>query len=180
MKTGGWTRPEVRAHLIVGTLVLTVALIAGALRLGPFTTAGADPADPTQRIFAANLWQEVQTSLALVAIFLPWLLYGLLFKGSPLGGGILVGVAALGTVGATWLTLISLAGYAAVPRAVAGVVDTVGGRALSLRGGPTVYLVVSDAQLTAARPWLRPGAAVVLWVSPREQAGYVGPAPPGD
>lgn len=180
VKTGGWVPAGIRGELVAATLILSVALIAAGLRMGPFITAGADVTDPTQRIYAANLWQEVQTSLALLAVFLPWLLYGLLFKGSPWGGRILVLAGALGTIGGTWLAVIALAGYAALPRAVTGIVDRADARSLWLRGGPAVYLVVSDAQLAAARSWLKPGAAVTMWVSPRGQAGYVGLAAAAD
>lgn len=180
VKTGGSRPTGIRAGLVAATLVLSAGLIAGALRLDPFISAGADVSDPTQRIYAANLWQEVQTSLALLAVFLPWLLYGLLFKGSPWGGRILVVAGALGTVGGIGLTVVALAGYAALPRAVTGVVDRADARSLWLRGGPAVYLVVSDAQLAAARSWLKPGAAVTMWVSPRGQAGYIGPAAAAD
>jgi hypothetical protein len=176
VKTGGSTPTGIRTGLVAATLVLTAGLIAGALQLGPFIAAGADTHDPTQRIYAANVWQEVQTSLALLAVFLPWLMYGLLFKGSAWGGRILVLVGALGTIGGTWLTVVALAGYAALPRDVSGVVGRIDARALSLRGGPAVYLVVSDAQLAAARSWLKPGASVTMWVSPRGQAGFIGPA----
>jgi hypothetical protein len=53
------------------------------------------------------------------------------------------------------------------------VVDQVQGRVIALRGGADYYLVVSDEELNADRSWLRPGASVELWVSPRGHAGAV-------
>jgi len=174
------TLRRIRLGRVGVTLLLTVGLIVGATQLGALVPAGADPGDPTQRSYALNIWQETQTSLALLAIFVPWLVYGLLFKGSRLGGGILLVVAVIGTVAGTWLTSLSLQSYAALPRLVTGVVASVDGRQLSLSGGEAVYLVISDPQLAAATPWLKPGVPVTLWVSPRGHAGYVGRAAGSD
>lgn len=162
------------------TLLLTVGMVVGATRLGPLVAAGADFGDPTQRSYAVNIWQETQTSLALLAIFLPWLVYGLLFNGSRWGGLILLAAAAAGTVGGTWLTLVSLESYAALPRLVTGVVAKIDGRQLSLAGGRGVYLVISDAELADDGPWLKAGVPVTLWVSPRGHAGYLGRATSSD
>jgi hypothetical protein len=167
-------RREIRVAQVGISLLLSAGLVLGATRLGALVPSGADLTDPTQRSYAANIWQETQTSLALLAIFLPWLLYAVLFKGSRWGAGILLAVAAIGSIGGTWLTSLSLESYAALPRQVAGVVAKVDGRQLSLAGGTDVYLVVSGAELHAAEPWLKPGAPVTLWVSPRGHAGYVG------
>jgi hypothetical protein len=169
-------RPEIRVAQVAITLLLSAGLVLGATRFGAMVPAGADLADPTQRSYAANVWQETQTSLALLAIFLPWLLYGVLFKGSRWGAGILLAVAAIGTIGGTWLTSLSLESYGALPRQVTGVVARVDGRQLTLSGGSGVYLVIPDAELTAARAWLKPGTLVTLWVSPRGHAGYLGQA----
>jgi len=180
LKPRSLTRRDIRLGQVAVTLLLTVGLIAGATRLGAVVPAGADLADPTQRAYAVNIWQETQTSLALLAIFLPWLVYGLLFRGSRWGGGILLAVAAVGTVAGSWLTCLSMQSYAALPRLVSGVVAQVDGRQLSLTGGLGLYLVISDSELAAARPWLKPGAPVTLWVSPRSHAGYVGRAASSD
>jgi hypothetical protein len=166
----------IRLGRVAVTLLLTAGLIMGATRLGALVPAGADLGDPTQRSYALNIWQEAQTSLALLAIFLPWLVYALLFKGSRWGGGILLVVAAVGTMAGTWLTSLSLQSYAALPRLVTGVVASVDGRQLSLSGGAAVYLVIADPELAAATPWLKPGVPVTLWVSPRGHAGYLGRA----
>jgi hypothetical protein len=166
-------RPQIRLAPVAVTLLLSVGLIVAATRLSPLLTAGADLADPTQRRYAVNIWQETQTSLALLAIFLPWLVYGFVFRGSRWGGGMLLALAAIGTVAGTWLTSLSLQSYAALPRLVTGAVARIDGRELSLTDGPAVYLVISDAELTAAEPWLKPGASLTLWVSPRGHAGYV-------
>jgi hypothetical protein len=173
-------RREIRVAQVGITLLLTAGLVLGATRLGAVLPAGADLADPTQRSYAANIWQETQTSLALLAIFLPWLTYGALFKGSRWGAGILLVVAAIGTIGGTWLTSLSLDSYAALPRLVTGVVAKVDGRQLTLSGRRGLYLVIPDAELTAAQPWLKPGTSVTLWVSPRGHAGYVGRAESSD
>jgi hypothetical protein len=174
------SRRDIRLAPIGLTLLLTAGLIVGATHLGALVPAGADLGDPTQRSYAVNIWQETQTSLALLAIFLPWLVYGLLFRGSRWGGGILLAVAVVGTVAGSWLTSLSLQSYAALPRLVSGVVAHVDGRQLSLTGGPSLYLVISDSELAAASPWLKPGTPVTMWVSPRGHAGYVGRAVSSD
>jgi len=174
------TRREIRLGHIGITLLLMAGLIVGATRLGAVVPAGADLGDLTQRTYADNIWQETQTSLALLAVFLPWLVYGLLFKGSRAGGSVLLVIALLGTVGGSWLTSLSLQSYAALPRQVSGVVSRVDGRQLSLAGETRVYLVISPAQLRSADGWLKPGTPVTLWVSPRSQAGYIGGAPSSD
>jgi hypothetical protein len=174
------TGPRIRLAPVAVTLLISVVLIVGAVRLSPLVTAGADLSDPSQRSYALNIWQETQTSLALLAVFLPWLVYGLLMRGSRWGGVILLALAAIGTVAGTWLTSLSLQNYAALPRLVEGSVARVDGRQLSLTAGPAVYLVISDAQLAADEPWLKRGASVTLWVSPRGHAGYVGRAAGSD
>jgi len=76
-------------------------------------------------------------------------------------------------VGTTWLALLSAESYSALPREVAGVVDHVQGRTIWLQGGASYYLVLSDAELRSAQPWLRSGIPVTLWISPRGHVGSV-------
>jgi hypothetical protein len=155
------------------TLGVSIALILLALQVPPFMTAGADLADSVQRDYAANIWKEIQTSLALVAIVLPWLVYGLLWQGAPWGRRVLLTLATAGVVFTTWLAVWSAQNYAALPQQVTGVVDRLQGRIISLRGAGSYYLVLSDQELNADRAWLRPGTSVLLWVSPRGHAGAV-------
>lgn len=58
---------DVRTGRVALTLVVSVALLGLALHVPPFIPAGADLADGRQRDYAANIWQEMQTSLALLA-----------------------------------------------------------------------------------------------------------------
>jgi hypothetical protein len=155
------------------TLVVSIALFLVALHVPAFMTSGADMTDSTQREYAANIWQESQTSLALVAIVLPWLLYALLWQGAAWGRRILLVVATTGVVVTTWFAVLSAQSYTALPKQVVGVVERVQGRGIALRGDGTYYLVLSDSQLSAAHSWLHPGASVELWVSPRGHAGAV-------
>jgi hypothetical protein len=164
---------DVRFGRVALTLVVSIALFLVALHVPAFMTSGADMTDSTQREYAANIWQESQTSLALVAIVLPWLLYALLWQGAPWGRRILLAIATTGVVVTTWFAVLSAQSYTALPKQVVGVVERVQGRVMALRGDGTYYLVLSDAQLNAARSWLRPGASVELWVSPRGHAGAV-------
>src|SRR2546421_211918 len=82
------------------------------------------------------------------------------------------------------LTLLSAESYSALPREVAGVVDHVQGRTIWLQGGASYYLVLSDAELRSAQPWLRSGIPVTLWISPRGHVGSVAEdssgGPPGN
>jgi hypothetical protein len=164
---------EVRFGRVALTLVVSIALFLLALHVPAFMTPGADMTDTVQRDYAANIWQESQTSLALVALVLPWLLYALLWQGAAWGRRILLAIATAGVVVTTWFAVLSAESYAALPKQVVGVVERVEGRVIALRSDGTYYLVVSDAELSTAHSWLRPGASVELWVSPRGHAGAV-------
>ena len=174
LRINGALLPEdVRLGRVMLTLVVSIALFLLALHVPAFMTPGADMTDPAQRDYAANIWQESQTSLALVALVLPWLLYALLWQGAPWGRRILLAVATAAVMLTTWFAVLSAQSYAALPKQVVGVVDRLQGRVVALRGDGTYYLVVSDAELSAAGSWLRPGSRVELWVSPRGHAGAV-------
>mgnify|MGYP001488447219 CR=1 FL=1 len=164
---------DVRFGRVVLTLVVSIALFLLALHVPAFMASGADMTDSAQRDYAANIWQETQTSLAMVAIVLPWLVYGLLWQGAPWGRRILLALATAGVIITTWFALLSAQSYAALPEQVTGVVDSVQGRVIALRGNGRYYLVVSNRELNADLSWLRPGASVMLWVSPRGHAGAV-------
>jgi hypothetical protein len=169
---------DIRAGHVVSTLALSAGLIVVALHLGPVMAAGADLADAGQRLYAANLWQEVQVSMAVIALFLPWLSYGLLWRGAPWGSRILIAVAAAGTLVGSGITVVSVESYAALPRAVTGVISRIDGRSVWLQSPPAgYYLVLSDSQLARSRALLRAGNAVTLWVSPRGQVADVEPVP---
>ncbi len=168
---------DVRIGRVALTLGVSVALLLLALHVPPFMPAGADLADAAQRDYAANIWQEMQTSLALLAIVAPWLAYGLLWQGAPWGRRILLAAAAAGVVVTTWFALASAQSYTALPHQITGVVDRLQGRVVSLRGDGSYYLVISDAELNAAGSWLRPGAYVRIWVSPRGHAGAINLVP---
>jgi len=164
---------DIRFGRVVLTLVVSIGLFLLALHVPAFMAPGADMTDSAQRDYAANIWQETQTSLALVAVVLPWLVYALLWQGAPWGRRLLLAVATAGVIVTTWFAVLSAQSYAALPRQVTGVVDRIQGRVIALRGGGTYYLVVSDQELNADRSWLRPGQNVALWVSPRGHAGAV-------
>jgi len=164
---------DVRFGRVVLTLAVSIALFLLALQVPAFMAPGADMTDSAQRDYATNIWQETQTSLAMVAVVLPWLVYALLWEGAPWGRRILLAIATAGIIVTTWSAVLSAQGYAALPRQVVGVVDRVQGRVIALRGDGSYYLVLSDRELTAARSWLRAGASVELWVSPRGHAGAV-------
>ena len=166
-------RRDVRLRRVGLTLAISIGLLALALHVPSFLPSGADLTNSSQRAYAGNIWQETQTSLALVAIVLPWLVYALLWQGAPWGRRILLAVATAGVVGTTWLALLSAESYSALPREVAGVVDHVQGRTIWLQGGASYYLVLSDAELRSAQPWLRSGIPVTLWISPRGHVGSV-------
>jgi len=164
---------DVRFGRVVLTMAVSIALFLLALHVPAFMAPGADMTDSAQRDYATNIWQETQTSLAMVAIVLPWLVYALLWRGAPWGRRSLLAVATAGVIVTTWFAVLSAQSYAALPRQVVGVVDRVQGRVIALRGDGSYYLVLSDRELTAARSWLRAGASVELWVSPRGHAGAV-------
>jgi len=164
---------DIRFGRVVLTLVVSVGLVLLALHVPAFMAPGADMTDSAQRDYAANIWQETRTSLALVAVVLPWLVYALLWQGAPWGRRLLLAVATAGVIITTWFAVLSAQSYAALPKQVTGVVDRVQGRVIALRGGGSYYLVVSDQELNADRSWLRPGQTVALWVSPRGHAGAV-------
>jgi len=164
---------HVRFGRVFLTLAVSIALFLLALHVPAFMAPGADMTDSAQRDYASNVWQETQTSLALVAIVLPWLVYSLLWQGAPWGRRILLTIATAAVIVTTWFAVLSAQSYAALPRQVVGVVDRVQGRVIALRGDGSYYLVLSDRELAAARSWLTAGASVQLWVSPRGHAGAV-------
>src|SRR5207248_8228061 len=175
---------DVRLRRVGLTLAISIGLLALALHVPSFLPSGADLTNSSQRAYAGNIWQETQTSLALVAIVLPWLVYALLWEGTPWGRRILLVIATAGVVLTTWFALLSAQSYAALPQQVSGIVDRVEGRVIAQRDGASYYLVLSDRELNTARSWLRAGASVTLWVSPRGHVGSVsalgtGPAPGG-
>lgn len=155
------------------TLAISLLGLVAFLHVPPFMAAGADLSDSAQGEYAQNIWQEVQTSLGLVALVLPWLVYGLLWPGAAWGRRILLVVATTAVVFTTYLALTSAQSYTALPRQVSGLVGQIQGRSIKLQGGGSYYLVLSDAQLRADSTWLRPGAGVLLWVSPRGHVGAV-------
>jgi hypothetical protein len=171
--TGRLLPADVRLGRVAITLAASVVLVMLALHVPAFMTSGADMADSAQRAYAANIWQETQTSLALVAVVLPWLAYGLMWQGAPWGRLILLVIATAGVVVTTWFSLLSAQSYAALPQRITGVVDRVQGRVIALRGDGTYSLVLSDRELSASGSWLRPGASVQLWVSPRGHVGAI-------
>ena len=174
-------RGQVRAGRLVVFTAATIALVLCVSHLPSFLPAGADLADPAQRLYAENLWAQVQASLVLIGCFLPWLTYALLWRGANRGVLILGGVAVAGTSLATLVAVMRIGTYAALPSSVAGVVSRLEGRTIELEGaGKTYYLVLSDQQMASSSTWLKRGAPVVMWVSPRSQVGAIEPAAPSD
>lgn len=155
----------------------TLATVLVTLHIPPFLSAGADLANPAQRLYAGNLWSQVQVSLVLLGCFLPWLCYALLWRGAARGALAVTAVALTGTSLATLLTAITLGAYAALPDSMGGVVGRIQGRTIELAGqGKTYYLALSDDQITSATSWLKPGVPVRMWVSPRGQVAALEPA----
>ncbi len=171
---------DIRLGAIGATLLLSLVVVVLMLRVPPFIGSGADLSDPSQRQYAANIWQETQTSLALLGLVLPWLAYGLLWPGAAWGRRSLLAVTTIGVGLTLGLVLVSAQSYTALPRQVTGVVAAVHGRVLSLRGGGSYYLVLSDSELRQEQRLLTPGQSVLLWVSPRGHAGSVSPVVLGD
>src|SRR4030081_1779741 len=117
LRINGRSLPEdVRLGRVLVTLVVSIAVFLLALHVPAFMTPGADLTDLVQRDYAANIWQESQTSLALVALVLPWLLYALLWQGAPWGRRILLAIATAGVLVTTWFAGGSAQSYTAVPR----------------------------------------------------------------
>jgi hypothetical protein len=158
------------------TLAGSVGLAVAAAHLPAVIPSGANLRDTDQVIYARNIWQESQTSLFVLALFIPWVGYGLLLRGAPWGRAAVLILAGVGVALGLWMTAHSLGLYAAKPEYVAGVVTRIGGRQITLAARPprTFYLVVSEAELLTAQTWVRPGAAVALWVAPNGQAGFIG------
>lgn len=157
-------------------LAASVGLAVAAAHLPAVIASGANLRDPDQVIYAHNIWQESQTSLVMLALFVPWLGYGLLLRGAPWGRLAVLALAGVGAGLGLWMTAHSLGLYAAKPEYVAGVVTRVDGRQITLAARPprTFYLIVSEVELRAAQAWDRPGNAVGLWVAPNGQAGFIG------
>lgn len=181
LRVAGQVVPEdIRFLRVAITLIVSLVAFVLALHVPPFMAAGADLSDSAQRDYAQNIWQETQTSLALVVLVLPWLVYGLMWQGAAWGRRILIGIATAAVVLTTWFALLSAQSYTALPREIRGAVDRIDGRTVSLRGDGSYLMVVSDSELKAAQSWLHPGTEIMMWVSPRGHAGSVSPAAIGD
>ncbi len=169
------SRPvRLRFWAIPLTLLVSVVLAVLIAHVPPLLPSGADLEDAGQRAFARNIWPQCQTSLVVLALFLPWVGYALLRKRSRWPRRIVLAVAALGLGQGLWMSIVSVADYAARPQRVEGVVSQFRGRSLSLDGDPTsYYLVIADAELQAAA-WVTPGTRVVLWVTGSGHAGFIG------
>src|SRR2546423_13288733 len=61
---------DVRLGQVAVTLVVSIALFLLALHVPAFMAAGADMTDSAQRDYAANIWHDAQTRLALGTILL--------------------------------------------------------------------------------------------------------------
>ena len=170
---------DVRLGRVLVTLAISLLGLLLFLHVPPFMAAGADLSDSAQGAYAPNLWQEVQTSLALVALVLPWMVYAIIWPGTAWGRRTLLVVGTAAVVFTTWLALLSAQSYAALPREVTGVIDRVQGRTLWLQGDGSYSLVLSDPEMRAAQAWVQPNVRVLLWVSPRGQAGAVTRVLPG-
>lgn len=181
LRVAGVSLPSgIRFGRIAATLALSLLGLVFFLHVPPFMAAGADLSDSAQRDYAQNLWQEVQSSLALVALVLPWLVYALLFPGAPWGRRLLLALSTAALVFTTWVALLNAQGYTALPRQVIGSIARVEGRSISLRDDGSYYLAISDQELRTDQAILRPGVTVQLWVSPRGQVGSITPtARPG-
>ncbi|HSO92863.1 MAG TPA: hypothetical protein VLS53_00145 [Candidatus Dormibacteraeota bacterium] len=174
-------RGQVRVGRVLIFTALTAVLVAGAIHVPPFLSAGADLASRAQRLYAGNLWAQVQVSLALTGCFVPWLVYALIWRGVARGAAILAGVSAAGSLLATVMMVVTLGTYAALPAQISGVVSRLEGRSVQLAGQrKTYYLALSDGQMASASAWLKRGAPVLMWVSPRGQIGAIEPTPIGD
>ena len=171
---------DLRLGHVALTLAISLLALVAFLHVPPFMATGADLSDSAQGEYAQNIWQEVQTSLGLVALVLPWLVYALLWPGAAWGRRILLALSTAAVVFTTYLALLSAQSYTALPRQVTGLVGQIQGRTIKLQGDGSYYLVLSDTQLRAEAGWLRPGVGVLLWVSPRGHVGAVERAVLGD
>lgn len=167
---------QVRLWTVGLTLACSAGLAVAAAHLPAFIPSGANLRDPDEVAYAHNIWQESQTSLVVLAIFIPWLVYGLVMRGARWGRMAVLVLAGLGLLLGVWMTGHSFVLYSAHPRYVSGLVVRVDGRQITLdRGTPrSFYLVVSDPEWQAAQDWIRPGVPVALWVAPNGQAGFIG------
>ena len=172
------SRPRfgIRVWAVGLTLLGSVVLAVLAAHVPAFIPSGADLRDPDEVVYAHNIWQESQTSLVVLGLFIPWLVYGLLLRGARWGRAAVQLLAALGILLGIWMTGHSLLLYAGHPQYVSGLVAKIDGRQITLDRGTSrsFYLVVSEAQLQAVQSWLHPGAPVGLWVAPNGQAGFIG------
>jgi hypothetical protein len=167
---------QVRLWTVGLTLVGSVALAVGAAHLPAFLPSGGDFRNPDEVVYARNIWQQSQTSLVVLALFIPWLIYGLVMRGARWGRAAVLVLAGAGLLLGLWMAGHSLTLYRAQPMYVSGLVTRIEGRQITLDRGPTrsFYLVVSDTELQAVEEWVRPGVPVALWVAPNGQAGFIG------
>jgi hypothetical protein len=169
--------PVVRPAPAALTVAVSVATAVLAVHLPPFVVSGANLSDPAQADYASNLWSHTTPVLAAVAAIFPVLVIFAIWPPIMTGHrrAVLV-VCILGLCTASLFALEGLNAYGQAPIPVNGKVTSFHDREISQCGFPSHHLVISYSDLRQTQTWVKPGVAVLLYLTPTGDAAYLGPA----
>lgn len=156
---------------VVASLVLAIA----ADLLPPFVPSGANFSDATQADYARNVWQSTRPWLALVAAIIPVIVYAVWRLVTIRRASVLV-VSVFSIFIAGGVAMGRVDAYRQPPTPVNGKVTNFRDREISQCGFPSHHLIISDSELRAAENWVKPGVAVVLYLTPTGDAAFLGPS----
>jgi hypothetical protein len=158
--------------LLIVVASLVIALIVA--QIPPVVASGANLSDAAQADYARNVWRSAMPWVALAAAIFPLVIYAawrfLMFRRKAALG---VSLAAFFVAGL--FALEAILAYQQPPIPVTGKVSSFQGRDISQCGFPTHHLLISDSELRAADAWVKPGVAVLLYLTPGGDAAYLGP-----
>jgi len=169
--------PLVRPAAAGLTVAVSVAAAVFAVHLPPFVVSGANLADPAQADYARNLWSHTTPVLAAVAAIFPVLVIYAIWPTIVAGyRSAVLAVCILGLCTASLFALEGLNAYRQAPIPVNGKVTSFHDREISQCGFPSHHLLISDTDLRQTQAWVKPGVAVLLYLTPAGDAAYLGPA----
>jgi hypothetical protein len=164
------------AGLLTAVASLVIAFIVA--QVPPVVASGANLSDAAQADYARNVWRSARPWVALAAAMSPLVIYAvwrfLMFRRK---GALGLSLAALFIAGL--FALEGISAYQQPPIPVTGKVSSFQGRDISQCGFPTHHLLISDSELRAAHAWVKPGVAVLLYLTPGGDAAYLGPTQTG-
>jgi hypothetical protein len=163
------------AAVLAGAASVTAGLLSA--HLPPLVPSGANLSDPAQADYARNLWSNTIPGLVVVASIGPLVVLGLLPPFTRGARRVVLAASLPALCVAGVLTAIALNAYRETPISFSGPVRSFQDRDILLCGFEIHHhVILSDRELRQAHSWVKPGTAVLLYLTPFGDAAYVGPA----